>query len=101
MSILKKTSDWFRPGIARISCKITNKAFFCHSVNLMSVIQEILSALEAGDFPNSAMQNDYKTYGLDNFCIECLATGEETCGCYFNRLALIEKFKLEWTGEFY
>lgn len=101
MSNLKKTNDWYKPGIARIICKTKNKAFFCHSMILIAVIQEILSSLEAGDFTNSEMQGDYNIYGVNDFSIECLSSGEESCGSFFNRLALIEKFKSEWKGDFY
>ena len=94
------SNPWFKPGIARIICKTKNKVFFCHSMMLISILLDILSSLEAGNFTNSEMQKDYNAYGLDDFSIECLSSGEP-CSSYFDRLILIEKFKSEWKGDFY
>jgi hypothetical protein len=75
---LKEQYKQLKPdmGILMVTSKANNKRLLVATQDLTSMVNRIKFQLNSGYFPQRDLQQDWKTYGKDNFAIEVLDTLE-------------------------
>jgi hypothetical protein len=88
------------PGIYRVDSLKTKRSFFGHAECLLFDMRELVSKLEEGECENEDLQNDFRTYGIDNFQFFALDYGPE----FFDskvREQEVESYKKTWSDGLY
>jgi group I intron endonuclease len=93
----------FRMGIFQIRNTVNGKIYVEHSVNLDAIWNRHRTQLKFGAHPNALLQNDWKTFGEENFRYEILLEidqKEEDTIDYKRELKLLEAMYLEELNPF-
>jgi hypothetical protein len=88
-------------GVFVIRNMVNSKVLLCSSMNLKNQYEAVKLMLKIGNFFNTALQNDWNTYGEDSFEYEVLETLKLNDDRNYNysedleilEMILIDKFK--------
>lgn len=92
--------DLLQPGIIKIICKNTNRAFFWGGANVLEEIGNFRKNLINGTLDNPLLLQDYQTYGLESFSIIIVIASPELENKQ-QREAMLISIKNDWQGQLY